>query len=237
VTRLSAFTDGACSGNPGPGGWGAILVSADGKVRELGGRDARTTNNRMELSAVIAALKALEGFSEPLDLYTDSTYVISGATSWVKAWRRKGWTTAEGKPVLNRDLWENLDALVTARAGRLAFHYVRGHNGSPGNERCDAIAVAFSKGMTIELYRGPLIGYTVPVMDIPEDTSLPQRTGGATKTKRAGGFYLSLLDGKLERHSQWSDCQARVHGRNAKFKKVFSEAEAAEVRRQWGCGG
>ena len=229
---LMVFTDGACSGNPGPGGWGAILVSPDGKVLELGEWEQSTTNNRMELSAVIASLKTVAAWNGPVAVYTDSTYVISGITSWVRGWKRKGWLTAEGKPVLNRDLWEKLDALAEARGQGLSWHYVRGHNGSPGNERCDRIAVAFSHHERVDLYRGPLAGYTVPVMDVPADTSLPER--GASKARREGGFYLSLVDGKLERHEHWSSCQSRVHGRsNARFKKVFSEAEADEVSRSW----
>ncbi len=235
---LSVFTDGACSGNPGPGGWGAILVSSDGHVRELGGAESRTTNNRMEMSAVIASLQALKDRPEGVAVYTDSTYVISGVTSWIKSWKRKGWKTADGKPVMNQDLWEALDALVSARAAGMEWHYVRGHMGSPGNERCDAIAVAYSKGLHITLYRGTLLGYTVPVMDVPDDTSLPTRSASSgSKSKRAGGFYLSLLDGRLERHAIWADCQARVHGKSrARFKKVFSQSEADDVRRSWGCG-
>ncbi|MBI3552686.1 MAG: ribonuclease HI [Elusimicrobia bacterium] len=231
---MRVFTDGACSGNPGPGGWGAILVSSAGQVRELGGGQARTTNNRMELCAVIAALKALKGLAEPVSVYTDSTYVISGATTWIKAWRRKGWLTAEGKPVLNRDLWAELEVLASSRAGRLSWHYVRGHSGWPGNERCDEIAVAFSKGEPVTLYRGPLSGYRVPVLDVPEDTSVPARSYRSAP-KRKGGFYLSYIDGRLERHAAWADCQARVHGKSgARFKRVFSEEEAGEIRRRWG---
>ena len=233
METLSVFTDGACSGNPGPGGWGAILVSADGKVRELGGGEPRTTNNRMELAAVIAALRALKGLPGLVNIYTDSTYVISGITSWVRAWKRKGWLTAEGKPVLNRDLWEQLDLLAADRGPQgAAWHYVRGHTGSPGNERCDEIAVAFSLGKPVELFRGTLAGYPHDVLNVPEDTAPPERS--APRAKRSGGFYLSFLDGRLERHAQWSECQARVHGKsNARFKKVFSQSEADEVGRLW----
>jgi ribonuclease HI len=173
-----------------------------------------------------------------IQVYTDSTYVISGATSWIHGWKRRGWKTADGKPVLNQDLWEELDGLVAACRGRLTWHYVRGHTGSPGNERCDEIAVAFSHGKPIELYRGPISAYPCEdILEIPEDTSLPERSPGS-KPKRVGGFYLSYLDGRLERHAAWNQCQARVTGKSgALFKKVFSEVEAEEVRRRWGVGG
>ena len=146
------------------------------------------------------------------------------------------WVTAEKKPVLNRDLWEELDELASARHGRLSWHYVRGHTGSPGNERCDEIAVAFSKHEPIALYRGPLSGYGIAVLDVPEDTSVPERAAGS-KPKRQGGFYLSYLDGRLERHAAWPECQARVHGKSgARFKRVFSDEEADAVALSWGVG-
>jgi ribonuclease HI len=139
------YTDGACVGNPGPGGWGTIVYFTDGSVYEMGGTDGQTTNNRMELQAAIQALKVLRvsGQTEPVTLYTDSEYVKNGITKWVKGWRKKGWKTAQGKEVLNQDLWETLDEL---NSPLIEWQYVRGHSGNEGNERCDAIARAFAIG-------------------------------------------------------------------------------------------
>lgn len=145
VRVLAAACDGACSGNPGPGGWGALLRFEDGSRRELGGASPATTNNRMELTAALAVLEALRDLPRHPDLVlrTDSRYLIDGFEKWMAGWKRKGWRTASGGAVLNRDLWELLDA---ARLPGLALRHVRGHSGDPDNDRCDAIAVAFSRG-------------------------------------------------------------------------------------------
>lgn len=134
--RVRIHTDGACSGNPGPGGWGAVM-SYDGHTRELSGAHPDTTNNRMELTAAIRALEALTRPSA-VDLYTDSTYLKDGITRWLPAWKARGWRTASKAPVKNRDLWEALDALTGHHD--VAWHWVRGHTGDPGNERADALA-------------------------------------------------------------------------------------------------
>ncbi|MEB3235530.1 MAG: ribonuclease H [Cyanobacteriota bacterium] len=145
VPVVAAACDGACSGNPGPGGWGALLRFADGQVRELGGSEAATTNNRMELTAALALLQELQSLPRQpgLVIRTDSKYLIDGLQSWIHGWKRRGWRTASGSAVLNRDLWEQLDA---ARLVDVGFEHVRGHSGDPDNERCDAIAVAYSRG-------------------------------------------------------------------------------------------
>ena len=145
------YTDGACSGNPGPGGWGTVVYFDDGSVYELGGADPQTTNNRMEMQAAIAALEFLVASkqTESVTLYTDSEYVKNGITKWVKGWKQKGWKTSTGKPVLNQDLWETLDRLNQQAAHTIPtfqWQYVRGHSGDVGNERCDTIARAFSLG-------------------------------------------------------------------------------------------
>ncbi|MEA5474305.1 ribonuclease H [Synechococcus sp. CCY9201] len=150
---VAAACDGACSGNPGPGGWGALLRFSDGSVREMGGADRATTNNRMELTAALALLEALADLphQEGMAIRTDSRYLIDGLDKWMAGWKRKGWRTAAGNPVLNRDLWEALDR---ARLPGVRLAHVRGHSGDPDNDRCDAIAVAFSKGRTPPLAEG-----------------------------------------------------------------------------------
>lgn len=231
---LVIYTDGACSGNPGPGGWGGILVEPRGHVRELGGGEKRTTNNRMELAAAIEALRAARFFHGPVRLYTDSTYLIHGVSSWIKGWKKRGWRRADGEEVLNRDLWEKLEDLAAARGPSLSWHYVRGHRGHAGNERCDVIAVAFSKGKTPSLYEGPLSGYAVELGLAPAEEALPKADFSRGAAQKAGGVYLSLLDGRLERHATWAECQARVHGKPARFKKVRGPEEEAEALRSWG---
>jgi ribonuclease HI len=134
--KVEIYADGACRGNPGPGGWGALLLLGEHE-RELSGAEAQTTNNRMELTAVIRALEALK---RPVSgrIYTDSKYVIQGITEWVGNWKARGWKTADKKPVKNQDLWETLDAL--ANAHDLEWQWVKGHSGNVGNERVDDLA-------------------------------------------------------------------------------------------------
>lgn len=133
---VTIYTDGACKGNPGPGGWGAWLRSGEHE-KELWGGEAATTNNRMELTAVIEALAALKAQTHVV-LYLDSEYVRNGITSWIHNWKRRGWRTADNKPVKNVDLWQRLDALVQTH--RIEWRWVKGHSGDPGNERADALA-------------------------------------------------------------------------------------------------
>lgn len=136
MKAVTIYTDGACSGNPGPGGWGALLQYGDAE-KELHGAEAETTNNRMEL---MAAIMALESLKEPCEvtLYTDSKYVMQGITEWMDGWKRKGWKTASKKPVKNQDLWQRLDQAIARH--QIRWQWVKGHAGDIGNERADALA-------------------------------------------------------------------------------------------------
>ena len=148
MKHVDIYTDGACSGNPGPGGYGAILVY-NGKEKELSGGEAQTTNNRMELTAVIAALEALKEPCE-ITLTTDSKYVSDGILQgWAKGWRARGWKKADGKPALNPDLWSRLLDLLNIH--NVEFVWVKGHAGHPYNERCDALAVAYYRNLQSEV--------------------------------------------------------------------------------------
>ena len=233
------FCDGAAKGNPGPGGWGVVAATAAGVVTELGGSAPHTTNNRMELTAAIQALAHVRDEAGPVAVYTDSTYVIKGITGWIRGWRRNGWQTREGGAVLNRELWQQLDELASARPrGGLSWHYVRGHVGTPGNERVDAIADGLARGARVDLYTGPLGGYGHAIFDLPDDTSVPVSSGSKSSSRRSGGAvsYLSLLDGQLMRHATWAECESRVKGRSgARFKKVASPSEETAVLEAWGC--
>lgn len=140
---IEIYTDGACSGNPGPGGWGALL-RWNGHEKELSGGEEETTNNRMEMMAVIKALQTLKKPSE-VALYTDSKYVMQGVNDWLDGWKAKGWKTANKKPVKNQDLWQEIDSLIQTH--KVHFHWVKGHAGHPENERADKLATgAIPKG-------------------------------------------------------------------------------------------
>ena len=154
---LTIFTDGACAGNPGPGGWAARLLYGDGRVLELGGFAPQTTNNRMELQAAIEGLRAAASPGPmgatagcAIVLITDSQYLRQGITAWIRGWKKRGWRTAAKKPVLNQDLWCALDRLNTPA---VQWRHTQGHAGDPNNERCDQLAKAFSRGETPSLRR------------------------------------------------------------------------------------
>lgn len=246
---ITVFADGASSGNPGPGGWGAVIVDEDQQVQELAGGDLHTTNNRMELEGVLTALQLIEREDIPGDcvnIYTDSTYVIRGITGWIFGWLKNGWKTAEGKDVLNRDLWESLHAAVHALSSKnstrkLNWNYVPGHCGIPGNERVDQIAVQMSQNSPPSLYRGSLAEYPTRILEIPSQEELKKllqnRDSKEKKTVPAKGpsYYLSLVDQTLARHSTWAECEARVRGvSGARTKKVSSLEEEKEVLKSWG---
>ena len=139
MNHVEIYTDGACKGNPGPGGWGVLLRAGNGQEKELFGGERETTNNRMELMAVIQALQALKRPCA-VSLYLDSEYVRKGITEWIHGWKAKGWRTAAKQPVKNADLWQTLDALVHGGAHRIEWHWVKGHAGHVDNERADALA-------------------------------------------------------------------------------------------------
>ena len=233
------FTDGACSGNPGPGGWGAILISPLGKVRELGGGARQTTNNRMEMTGVLEALRSLSQVktlsTKQIRVYTDSIYVIKGISQWIYGWRRNGWKNSAGEDVSNREIWEALDSLIREFGFQVEWLYVPGHMGYPGNERCDEIAVAFAKGYEVHLFVGARGDYSVDVDHLPPPAALPDPE---RKVKKGPPVYLSFVDGKLHRDKDWKSCEARVKGRHGvKYKKVESPEEEASVLAAWGVKG
>ena len=181
----SLYTDGACSGNPGPGGWGAVVCFADGNCHELGGADPQTTNNRMEMQAAVAALEffANSGQTESVTVYTDSEYVKNGITKWIQGWKNKGWKTSAGKDVVNQDLWHLLDKL---NSRQVQWEHVRGHSGDFYNDRCDEIARSFSHNLTPELQQqkptagetqaGTFVSATTPPLG-SENTIVLEETG------------------------------------------------------------
>lgn len=153
---INIFTDGSSKRNPGPGGWAAIVADGE-KVVELGGREEHTTNNRMELTAVIEALNSIK--EKEITLHTDSEYIVKGITVWVKGWQENNWRTAAKKPVLNQDLWQSLVQAVEGKD--INWVVVKGHSGVEANERCDVIATTLADGDPFELYNGPKKGYEI----------------------------------------------------------------------------
>jgi ribonuclease HI len=237
---IIVFADGASSGNPGPGGWGAVILDESQQVQELGGASPNTTNNKMELQATLAALLCIREHQlpgSPISIFTDSKYVIQGITQWVHGWKRNGWKTAEGKDVSNRDLWEALAGAAEAlRSRKLSWNYVPGHAGIPGNDRVDEIAVQFSKKFQPTLYRGPLASYGVDLSDITPKADILAAKNDKKRSVRVSGptCYLSLVKGTVSRHSTWAECEARVKGvSGARFKKITSPDEEREVLKSW----
>lgn len=230
--KIHVFTDGSSRGNPGPGGWGSVVVT-DSAVRELGGAEADTTNNRMELRACIGALQHVRGLGVVANclVYSDSKYVIQGIESWVHGWVKNGWVTKKDEPVVNQDLWQELYELTQDLD--VSWKYVGGHIGIPGNERCDVIATSFADGVDPNLYKGSIEGY--PVKNILQFDGETVKQEKKNTRKGAAYSYLSLVGGVLVKHKTWADCESRVKGtKGAKFKKALSASDEKEIAASWG---
>ncbi len=226
------YSDGACSGNPGPGGWACILKTPDGRVLEKSGYSPSTTNNRMEMSGALYALLSLPTKANAIVL-TDSSYLIRGITQWVFGWMRRDWKNAEGAEVLNKDLWQEL--LKATKGKKIEWRYIPGHKGFAGNERVDQLAVAESMRQPLYPFSGTLSDYPYAILPLPEKFPIPEMKKNGNSQKKENNFYLSLVNGILERHQTWDQCQRKVKGvSQARFKKVSSEAEAQETLKSWG---
>ncbi|MDO8594058.1 MAG: ribonuclease H [bacterium] len=244
-STITIFTDGSSRGNPGPGGFGVVIVHNDNKskvesgklkVTEIGGREERTTNNRMELQAAISALTFLSTFNFPLStitVYTDSNYLINGITKWVHGWRKSGWLTKEKKEVLNRDLWEELFEQVQGK--NITWKYVGGHVGIAGNVRCDEIATAFADNLPLKLYADILENYSIEdILDIKEDLVLAgEKKSGRVHSNAKAYSYVSVIGGVVQTHKTWAECEARVRGKPAKFKKALSADGERALIAEW----
>lgn len=234
------FTDGASSGNPGPSGWGAVLLFGK-SIKEIGGFEKASTNNRMELTAVIMGLKTLDlelaspddeyTKKQPAVIYTDSQYVVNGITKWVFGWQKNNWKKADGSEVLNIDLWQDLLKEVMARD--ITWKVIRGHAGIAGNNRADEIAVEFSQQeQRVNLYYGLIKDHPD---NITEPDSSQLEIGSDRDRKKSKAYsYLSLVDGVLKRHSTWASCEGRVKGQTgAKFRKSISEEDEKNIIKDW----
>ena len=212
MNSVDIITDGACSGNPGRGGWAAIIIDGSHHT-EYSGADAHTTNNRMELQAAITGLQHAPA-QRPLRVITDSQYLINGITKWVKGWQKNDWKTREGQPVENRDLWE---LLITVNGPQVSWQHVKGHAGHPLNERANTLA---------QQQAGSGTGSRL---------SLPTHAATARTTPPTGfPCYLSLIGSNLQRHATWESCQRTVHGvSGAKFKKVANQQQFDAQLQLW----
>ena len=227
------FTDGSSRGNPGPGGWGSVIVDND-KVTELGGGENPTTNNRMEIMAAIGALENVT-VKSGITVHTDSSYLINGITKWIHGWKNNGWRTKTKQDVLNKDLWMKLYNAIQGK--KITWKYVGGHVGIVGNERCDHIATAFADSTKTKLYKGPFAGYDLPnILDISSDDSkLKAKKSDSSRSRAKAYSYISAIGGVIEVHHSWAECERRVKGKKgARYKKSISAEDEEEIIKEFG---
>jgi len=242
-----AFTDGSSRGNPGPGGYGAVVViphdnsSSEKTVVELGGGYENTTNNRMELTAVIQALAYCcdtnkQGDSIHVRIYTDSRYVLKGVTQWVPVWKQNGWKTKNNNDVKNIDLWKRLERLIHYFS--VDWQLLKGHAGIVGNERADEIATAFAdtfvqtSDTSINLYNGPLSEYGYNITDVTHAKLVETNTQKKKHENHRSGkaySYVSMVDGVVQVHETWDACKERVTGKHAWFRKAMNKQDEQDI--------
>ncbi|MBP6884393.1 MAG: viroplasmin family protein [Candidatus Pacebacteria bacterium] len=244
--KIVVFTDGSSRGNPGPGGWGAIIVypvnnDANTKVFELGGREENTTNNRMEMMAAREALSFIESrkLEGGIEIHTDSAYLLQGITGWMYGWEKNGWKTKDGGDVLNQDIWRELGALVFRLKQKHEIEWIKvsGHSGLRGNERVDEICTNAADKTQQILFVGSLTDYEQliggTVFDVDPDTEKLKVKTRKSSSKLAYS-YVSMIGGLVEIHKTWPECEKRVKGkRGAKYQKVFSREEESSLTEEW----
>lgn len=232
---ITIFTDGAAKGNPGRGGYGVVISYAD-RVIECGGHKARTTNNEMELMAVVEALKVVVNDGVPVAIYTDSKYVVEGATGWIFGWQKNGWKTKADTDVINKALWQELIPLL--QKVTVDWHKVPGHVGIAGNERVDTIASTFAEKGTYELYTGPKRNYGFNIEDTSYDEAKAQERSAARKRSAQKAYsYISAVDGVVQIHQTWAECEKRIKGKKGvRFKKSLDKGNEGEIMREFGGG-
>ncbi|MDZ7726624.1 MAG: ribonuclease HI [Candidatus Campbellbacteria bacterium] len=236
MKTIYIFTDGASKGNPGPGGWGAVLVAGN-EVKEIGGFEENTTNNRMELIAAIKALEEVrsnETNSKEINVFSDSSYLINGITKWIYGWQKKNWKTTTKKDVANSGLWERLWEVQKNR--NINWKYVPGHSDVAGNERANDIAEEFARGKDPDLFRGPEESYQIGLVSNEKPLGRDGQISDLEKARESKGknkgkaySYVSLLDGKIKTHSTWQECEKRVKGKPALYKKAMSKEDEKNI--------
>ncbi len=227
---VEIYCDGSSIGNPGPGGWGSVVLDAQAtSVTELGGYEKHTTNNRMELTAAIEALSAIPRATH-ITIKTDSQYVINGITKWVSGWEQRGWITSQKTDVLNKDLWQAL--VMVTNIHEVTWEHVRGHEGVILNERADMIANGFAQKEKVTLFQGTETAYSEFLKGMPK-ARVVSKSKSATKKTGPAYSYVSSVDGIVETHHSWTECEKRVKGKPAKYKKVFSLEEERSLMKEW----
>lgn len=227
------FTDGAAKGNPGRGGFG-VVISHNGTITEKGGFKEYTTNNEMELKAVVEALKVIAPKKVPVEIYTDSKYVVEGAKGWVYGWANNGWMTKAKTDVLNKDLWQELLPLLGKV--EIVWHKIPGHSGLAGNESADVIASTFAEKGTYELFAGAITDYRHDIHNTTYDEEKAQaRSDARLRQNQKAYSYISAVDGVVKVHQTWSECEAQVKGaKGAKFKKSLDAGNEKEIVKEFG---
>jgi len=228
TAKIIIFTDGAAKGNPGKGGYGAVILDSK-TITEVGGYKEHTTNNEMELRAVIEALKVVKSRGETIAIYTDSKYVVEGAKGWIFGWIKNGWKTQTKTDVLNKELWQELLPLL--KLVKIEWHKIPGHVGIIGNERADTIASGFAEKMTFDLYTGSDKDYGFDISDTSFDEAKAKKRSAEKKREKQKAYsYISLLDGVVQVHQTWSECESRVKGKKVtRFKKSLDASNEKEI--------
>lgn len=234
MKTLTIYTDGASRGNPGPSGWGAVIL-VDGYAMEIAGGSKKATNNQMELQAVLEVLSdsGARAHKGPIVVYSDSAYVVNGLNSWVWGWEKKGWVTMNKTPVENKAIWVSLLELLKEYGSRLSIEKVSGHAGDLYNERCDELAVAAALGEKQKLFKGTQKDYDKFLEEMGTTAKTKKESFGKLKTRKTTGpaySYVSMVGGKVYADKTWAQCEARVKGKKgAKYQKVFSKAEETSL--------
>jgi ribonuclease HI len=231
------FTDGSSLGNPGPGGFGTvILFQCTSTVKEIGEYEEMTTNNRMEITAAIEALLAVKDEPGNIKIYSDSNYLINGITKWIRGWEQNSWQTKTKEDVLNKDLWQRLDLLTKEREskGKLSWGKVKGHSDVLGNQRADAIATGYAEQADVIFMHGPLVEYEKTLggslLNIPEYKS----SGKSSKKAGPAYSYLSLINGQVQKYKTWAECEKKVKGvKGVKYKKTLSATDEENIINDW----
>ena len=235
MEKIIAFTDGSSRGNPGPGGYGAVIImKSKEKVIERGGREDHTTNNRMELTAIKEALTYVETRKIPSDikLHTDSTYAMNGLIGWMYSWEKNGWKTKTNDEVLNQDIWKELLGLMfrLKQTRTVDIVKVEGHAGVVANERVDEIATKYADGEQVLLFVGGLDAY-IRLVGADIFSLVATQIKVKSKSSSAKAYsYVSLVDGKIHLDKTWADCEKRVKGRKGvKYKKSISAEDEEKI--------
>jgi len=231
--KITIFTDGAAKGNPGKGGFGAV-ISYDDRVLEMGAYKEHTTNNEMELMAVVEALKKIVDKKESVAIYTDSKYVVEGAKGWIFGWLKNGWQTKSKTDVINKELWQELLPLLDRVD--IEWHKVPGHVGIIGNERADTIASDLAENKKVVFYNGPQSEYTLNIDDTSYDEVDAKKRSDARKRSAQKAFsYVSVVDGVVQTHATWKECESRVKGKKGvRFKKSLDVNNEKEIIKDFG---